>query len=98
MIDLHISCIAYGSINGNSIMIRSVGCIGQQISIDLDNGLVLNKWQAITWANEGIIHFRVYVSLRRSLDELNAADAHHGAAKIAAKIICIHGLVHGITL
>ena len=77
MIDLHISCIAYGCINGNSIMC-SVGSIGQKISIGPDNGLVLNRWQAIIWVNDGTLHSRVYVSL--SFDELNASDSHHGAA------------------
>ena len=33
-------------------------------SIDLDNGLATNRWQAIIWTNADPIHWCIYVALR----------------------------------
>ena len=42
--------------------------MGQYGSIGSDNGLAPNRWRAIIWPNDGLVDWRIYVSL--DLNEL----------------------------
>ena len=52
----------------NLIEYRSSVPNWQQHSVDLDNGLALNRQQAVIWTNAVPIHWRIYTAL--SGDEL----------------------------
>ena len=42
---------------------NSHGSNSQYASIDSDNGLGPNRWQAIIWANDGLVYWQLYESL-----------------------------------
>ena len=44
----------------------------QNVTISSDNGLVLNRRQAIIWTNEDLVYWRIYASL--GLSELTHRD------------------------
>ena len=49
-----------------------LGSNWQYVSTGLDNGLVPNKWQAISWSSDGLVYWRIYASL--GLNELKVPE------------------------
>ena len=41
---------------------RSLGSDLQYVMTSLDNGLAPNRPQAISWSNDGLVYWRIYVS------------------------------------
>ena len=54
--------------DSNFTEVCSKGSNWQQVSTGSGNGLVLNRWQAITWTNAGPVHWHIYAAL--GTDEL----------------------------
>ena len=51
---------------------RSLGSDWQHAITDSDNGLVPNRWQAILWTNDGLVHcWGIYVSLIEWIDAVS---------------------------
>ena len=53
--------------NFNEIYLQRSDC--QYPSIGSENGLAPNRWQAITWTNDGLVYWHIYASL--GLNESN---------------------------
>ena len=51
----------------------------QWVNGNSDDGLVANRWQAITWSNDGLVYWCIYVSVTLALLLSNQISMIHGS-------------------